>query len=224
MDYADNREVLRNFYTSCGILESFNSDNKYLESAFNAINHLWNDNFEEIENVRFLMIAEAPMWGNDRKYFYNPEAKDSSFFRKNVLGEALGIPITNKLDFIRRCNEIGLLIVDILPYALNNNTTISYQQMRKSDYRRLLKETTPFYFRKKMMAIKKKVSNDTKVFYRYKGRVKDWSADLICPILIENGIIESATDILDVAGHNMPMDGEKLRDIINPTKQKHAQF
>ncbi len=30
------------------------------------------------------MIAEAPLWGKDKSYIYNPETKNTQFFRGKI--------------------------------------------------------------------------------------------------------------------------------------------
>ena len=86
MEYDKSREILRDFYAQNGILNYFERDNTYLESAFHEINEMWFQNLECIKEVKYLMIAEAPLWGKDKSYIYNPETKNTSFFLQERLG------------------------------------------------------------------------------------------------------------------------------------------
>lgn len=145
MEYNKSREILRDFYAQNGILKYFERDNTYLESAFHEINEMWSRNLECIKEVKYLMIAEAPLWGKDKSYIYNPETKNTSFFYKSDLEYVLNIQIADKQDFINCCNEIGLLIIDISPFALNTeDTIINYRSISASKYRKLVKIPSHF--------------------------------------------------------------------------------
>ena len=218
MSYRGNANVLRSFYAKYGLGYFFDRDNQYLESAFNDITRLWVENLDQINEVRFIMIAEAPLWGQVQKYIYNPNIKSSVFFYCNDLRDALHCEIKDKRDFLLKCQDIGLVIVDISPFALNSrDTAITYREMGKKKYRQLVEHTIPSFFEKKIEAICAKKAKRVKVFFRYKT-VKDTFQDLVSRVLIANDIIKSELDILDVSGDNMPMDRKKLRSIINPDK------
>jgi len=68
MIYSDNIKPLQNLYKQKGLQDYFINDNEYLSKAFNEINQLWQKNFSQITKVRFMMIAEAPLWGKSKKY------------------------------------------------------------------------------------------------------------------------------------------------------------
>lgn len=74
---------------------------------------------------------------------------------KSDLEYVLGTKIRDKAEFIDRCNQIGLLIIDISPFALNTeDTTINYRRksklnphgITKREYRLLIQETLPTFF------------------------------------------------------------------------------
>jgi len=73
----------------------------------------------QIESVNYLMLAEAPLWGETKKYIYNPDINNSQFFYRSDLEDILNKHIADKKEFIQVCNEIGLLIVDISPKIQN---------------------------------------------------------------------------------------------------------
>jgi hypothetical protein len=66
--YEDSKEFLRSFYSINGLESFFNKDNDYLERAFMDIYELWRINYEQINEINYVMIAEAPLWGKERKY------------------------------------------------------------------------------------------------------------------------------------------------------------
>lgn len=85
MDYSRCKQILHDFYSENGIIDHFERDNLYLEKAFHEINEMWFRNLECIKEVKYLMIAEAPLWGKDKSYIYNPETKNTQFFQKKDL-------------------------------------------------------------------------------------------------------------------------------------------
>jgi hypothetical protein len=222
MDYSKNKEVLRGHYTRNGIINLFEQDNKYLEDAFNEITGIWFNNFDQISEVKYLMIAEAPLWSKLKSYIYNPNTPSTQFFYKSDLEYILNTQIKDKAEFIRVCNEIGLLIIDISPFALNSeDTIINYRNRSKNNpygltkelYRGLAELTIPFFFEKKIKAIVLKMSSDIKVFFRY-TRVKRRFQDLISDVFITNGLIKSENEILDISKRGGGIDKSKFEIIL----------
>ena len=215
MEYDKSREILRDFYAQNGILKYFERDNTYLETAFHEINEMWFRNLECIKEVKYLMIAEAPLWGKDKSYIYNPETKNTSFFYKSDLEYVLNIQIADKQDFINCCNEIGLLIIDISPFALNTeDTIINYRSISANQYLKLVKNTFPFYFEQKLMSVSNKKSDSIKAFFRY-ARVKKRFLPLISEALIDYHFIKSANEISDISKQGWSMDKVKIGSLIS---------
>ncbi len=151
MNFIDNKKILKAFYEKQGLSKSFDSDCLYLEKSFNEISKIWFDNLNQIEKVNFVMIAEAPLWGKVKKYIYNPEINNSQFFYRSDLGDILNKTISNKKSFIKECNDIGLIVIDISPFALNpTDTSINYREMTINQYRELVNLTIPFFFEQKI--------------------------------------------------------------------------
>lgn len=214
MNYADNKIFLKTFYDRFGLSSKFDNDSVYLEKAFNDINKIWFDNLDKIEKVKYLMIAEAPLWGQEKKYIYNPSINNSQFFYRSDLGDILNKQINDKPEFIKVCNEIGLLVVDISPFPLNpKNTSINYRDLTTVQYRQLVSQTIPTYFEEKIRIIGEKKSANIKTFFRY-ARVKSTFQDLISQVLIDNKFIESQNDILDISQNGGGIDKKKFDQII----------
>lgn len=214
MNYADNKEIINSFYETNELSYKFEKDNVYLEKAFNEIKIIWLNNLAKIKKVNYLMLAEAPLWGRDKKYIYNPDTNYSQFFHPNDLENIVNHKISDKSEFIKVCNNIGLLIVDISPFPLNEkDTCINYRNLTKNQYRELIRLTIPKYFEKKINAIGHKKSKDIKIFFRYK-RVKNNFQDLISKVLINNKFINSLTDIEDISKKGGGIDRTKLSQII----------
>ena len=227
MDSEKNMEILRRLYVLKGLTANFEQDNKYLENAFSKITKIWFANLAKIREVKFLMIAEAPLWGKNESYIYNPDTPNTQFFHKSDLERVLNnVTISDKRDFINRCNEIGLLIIDISPFALNTeDTIINYRRksqnnpygITKNEYRQLIQDTIPTFFENKIKSVAQRKSDKIKVFFRY-ARVKDTFQDIIANTLIVYGLIRSKSDILEIAQQGGGIDRKKFMALINPDK------
>ena len=214
MDYSKSQEILRDFYNRNNIIENFERDNQYLEAAFHEIAEIWLNNFVQIKKVRFLMIAEAPLWGNSKNYIYNPTTQFTQFFHKGDLEHILNIKIKDKPDFINRCNEIGLLFIDISPFPLNStDTSINYQTISKYQYQELIEKTIPIFLEEKIKAIKIKKVDNIKVFFRY-SRVQRIFQNSISKVLIDNLFIKSENDIMEISKRGGGIDKLKFKNII----------
>lgn len=217
MNYSNNKKILKSFYDQNGLLSKFDKDSIYLEEAFNDIYRIWLNNFNQIESVNYLMLAEAPLWGKDKKYIYNPDTNNSQFFYRSDLGDILNKHITDKREFITVCNEIGLLVVDISPFPLNpNDTAINYRSLKTAQYQQLVNLTIPTFFEEKIKLVADKKSANIKTFFRY-ARVKNSFGSIVSRVLIDNKIIKTQNDIGDISKNGGGIDKSKLRQIIEWT-------
>ncbi len=80
MNYQDNKPIIESCYNSLGLADEFEKDNVYLGSAFHEIKNIWIENFERNDKVKFLLIAEAPLWGQNKEYIYNPKSNNTQVF------------------------------------------------------------------------------------------------------------------------------------------------
>lgn len=216
MHYSENKIFLKSFYDQNGFSSKFDKDSIYLEKAFTDISNIWLNNLNQIKAVNYLMIAEAPLWGKSKKYIYNPEVNNSQFFYRSDLGDILNKHIADKKDFIKTCNEIGLLVVDISPFPLNpSDTAINYRSLTTTQYRQLVSLTIPTFFERKIKSIAEKKSGNIKTFFRY-ARVKRNFEDLISKVLIDYKIIKARNDIDDISQNGGGIDKIKLGRIIKP--------
>jgi hypothetical protein len=126
------------------------------------------------------------------------------------LSDVLNVKIIDKTGFIKSLNKIGLIIVDISPFPLNQiDTVINYRTLTKNQYRQLISLTIPHYFRQKIKLIRDKSSDECKTFFRY-ARVKSTFQDLIGDELIRNKIIKNKFEIEDISKNGGGIDKVKL--------------
>ncbi len=100
MKYSDLEKELKRFYLENGLENKFEKENKYLKESFKKINALWLKNYNEIKEIKFILIGEAPLWGKKEKYIYNPLTPNSNFFHRNDLEEVLEKIPNDKKEFI----------------------------------------------------------------------------------------------------------------------------
>ena len=216
-------EGLDALYWELGIEDSFEKDNVYLQEAYNATENLWNRQFNSIKIINYVMIAEAPRYGSGETYFYNPEAEFSSFFWFDDLeafskidSKAYLMLNQQKKEYVFKILRIkGFIIVDIFPFAFNDeDTCISYRKIGKAKYRKILKQSYPNYLQIKLRRVKDKSHNQTKIFYRYKF-LKNLVDDYVRNKLFENQLIKNYEQIPCIGGDNMSLDRGLMRDIVD---------
>lgn len=66
------------------------------------------------------MVGEAPLWGKVKKYIYNPDSNNSQFFYRSDLAYILNQYKSDKRDFIKMCNEIGLIYRGYFPISIQS--------------------------------------------------------------------------------------------------------
>jgi hypothetical protein len=222
MNYSTNITFIQKLYSNLGLSNQFRADDAYLSKAFADIDKLWHANFGKVEEVKYIMIAEAPLWGNNQNYIYNPSTKFSQFFYKSDLEDVLNKQIKDKQDFLDVCNSIGLVVVDISPFALNSkNTRINYsknenlsKKLSTAQYKLLVEASIDTYFDLKIQAIaQKKAKKGVKVFFRY-ARVKNNFQAIVTTVLIKNKVIKSGATIGDISQNGGGMDKTKLKKIV----------
>ena len=217
-------KVLEKLYEKLKISdEDFNKDKLYLNKAFQQMTKIWLSNFEKIETVKYILIAEAPLQGESQSYIYNTETPFSQFFYKSDLEKALGISLCCKKSFLEKLNEIGFVIIDISPFPLNNKTKINYSEQTKDskkispkNYKELVSATMPFYFEKKLELIKTKLNQKNPVvFFRY-SRVQKAFENILSVSLKEHGLIDENSLISNIGMNGGGVYVKELEKIINP--------
>ena len=220
----DSLEVLKKLYKKMKISdEDFKKDTLYLNEAFQEMTKIWLSNFEKIDTVKYILIAEAPLWGESQSYIYNTETPFTQFFYKSDLENALGISLCCKKSFLEKLNEIGFVIIDISPFPLNNKTKINYSEktsgskkISPKNYKELVSATMSFYFEKKLKLIKPKLNQKNQVvFFRY-SRVRKAFENILIKSLKNHSLIDEKSIISNIGMNGGGIDVNQLKNIINP--------
>ena len=136
MDWSKLSSILNKFYSKKGLLEFFEEDGNYLNDAFKNIDALWFEQYNNIDKINFIMFSEAPLWGSIKKYIYNPDINNSQFFYRSDLEFSVNKRIESKVKFVDELKNIGFIVIDISPYALNKkDTKINYRDISIEEYR-----------------------------------------------------------------------------------------
>lgn len=117
---------------------------------------------------------------------------------------------------------MGLLIIDISPFAFNTeDTIINYRNktsnnpygLTKYQYRGLIEQTLTTFFDIKIQAISLKKSTSIKIFYRYR-RVMIQFNDLIYNSFVKYDFAINENELSDISKRGGGIDGFKFRQII----------
>ena len=222
MLFTNLSEELRELYHDWGIERYFDDDIKYFRQAFSFTSELWHTQYRLIENIKFVMIAEAPLYGDNKSYFYNPEADFTPFFWFNDIEAFLeeGIEqnyqttVEKKQYVLEILKRKGFIIIDLFPFALNDNDThINYQSLTNSKYLSLLEKSYTGYLKPTLQLIRDKSHSQIRFFYRYR-RVKNRVDDFVSKKLMENRLIQQTDEIATIGGTNHPLNKNLLTEII----------
>ena len=164
MKLKSSIESLNQFYDKLGLV--LEKDLPYLKQAHTEIMNLWHENFAKIKSVKLVVIGEAPLWGKRRSYIYNPQTPNTQFFYRSDLEPLLGFTPKNKTEFLKCLAELGIIIIDVSPFALNDHDTkLTYKKLSNSDY---LKLVTTFWEEHLDPILDKIMPQNPKFTFRYK--------------------------------------------------------
>lgn len=168
---------LEQLYREWGIENCFKEDEAYLKNAFMFTESLWYDQYRSFDKICFVLLAEAPLYGREKSYFYNKTTRLTSFFyyediKPNV--RKFLSQTEKKADLLSYLKERGIIILDMFPYALNPIDTkqLTYKKLLKdqSKYLALLSSSYEQYLKPKLQKIRIKASRNLIFAYRYETR------------------------------------------------------
>jgi hypothetical protein len=189
-----------------------NTECEYLKGAFVATERMWAENFAKIATVKFVMLGEAPQFGPGARYFYNVNAPFSAFLHfkdaNAILGDGFARGRADKRFLHAELARAGFIIMDLFPFALNENDTpsIYWSKMSDSLHRELFQRTAPVYFDRKRDLVLQRGSPLFLFRYQRQHRIL---GDLVNAELSKRQIGPSEC----VGGSNMPLDRKKLQQV-----------
>ena len=182
----------------------------YLKNAFLATERMWTENFVKVATVRLVMLSEAPLFGSNRRYFYNAATPFGAFFHfrdaEAILGDGFAKERTGKEFLLAELARAGFVILDLFPFALNpvDTPSATYRKMSASRYRQLFQRTASLYFDRKRDVV---LQRGRPLFvFRY-GATSRVLGDLVNAELAKRDIVPAES----IAGTNMPLDRNRLR-------------
>jgi len=213
------KKYLKDIYEKYGIEKYFRTDYEYLKNSIGEINSLWNENIKKVDNVKLIILAEAPMWGKEKKYFYNPTTNHSQFFYRSDLEYIIGELIENKIELISKLNETGIVIIDFSSFPFNpEKTKLSYKcddkgrskKIKKSDYKDILINTFFKHLKRRLEEIKVKPNDEKniRICYRY-CRVKSNLNNILKYLFLQEGF-EMINYAVSISMNGGGIDKQKL--------------
>jgi hypothetical protein len=218
MDWNEMKAKLSDVYQEEGVFSSFLADAKYLSDAFKFTENLWMEQYSKIQKVNLVMLSETPLFGKNQVYFYNPESKNTAFFHFKDLQALSKKPIETSFKsgsdqrnyLLSRLAEKGFVVLDIFPFALNKpDTCLTYQNMSKSLYKKLMDVSVDIYLRPKLELMQCKSHSKTRFIYRYK-RLKNITGKVVEQQLKDIGFLSDGEIVPSINGTNMSLDRDVL--------------
>ena len=212
---------LRPLYSQRNV--SMDRDLDYLIKAYQHTEELWWDNFLSMKEVKYVLLAEAPQYGKDKSYIYNPQIPGTPFLGLatiNQISLRLGLDgrLKEKPEMLQRMRELGLLVLDLFPYAFNDQTQFQYQRIMRPFGKALCKDSSGWHLKPKCLEIKKKSNRQILFGVRY-SRLFSFASEMIeysypdgKEIIFEKGYKVKNNGIEEKPVANAPLDTEKISD------------
>lgn len=104
----------------------------YLERAFWETEGLWKRWAAKVFPPKAIILGEAPLWGEKKSYILSSQGRPTAFlWPSDFPPENEKSGLRSKRALLELLGQYSILVIDLLPYALNEKSTPSM------DYRRL---------------------------------------------------------------------------------------
>lgn len=147
------------------------SELEYLENSYHEIEALW---LSETKNVKpsLIIIGEAPLFGSKKSYIYSRESPQTSFLFHSAI-EDIDTKNSSKESLLNALAKFRILILDLMPYALNEESTpkFNFNNIDNKSRTALAQHSYELHFTPKIKLLKKENSN-IKIVARY-NRIRD---------------------------------------------------
>jgi hypothetical protein len=207
-----------------------NFDREYLINAFHGIEQIWTENFNRLDQINYIVLSEAPLWGINESYIYNLNSPFTPFFYENDLCYGLNIELINnrnenieekKSRFLNTLINYGILILDVLPYALNFETALNYSRntensikLNTEDYMSLLNVSLEYFIHEKLNEINERINPERTLNIIYRYRRLSNLHHVIGPRL-NNSFGENNFQVYSIGIQGGGIDRTLLRNILN---------
>lgn len=221
--WSELQGVLYEHYIEGGRTDRFEQDAKYLADAYRSVEEYWRLALTEAPEVRLLILAEAPLYGESCAYFYNPAAGATSFFNYKDAEVIVGrieesSHLRNgvrprKQQMIKRLTAAGVVILDLFPFSLKEKlTALDYPSLAKSQaYIRLFSRTVDLHFIPKMRQLTLTKARPATVVFRY-ARLRDSLQGEVSRTLVAEGVI-AGNDRIESIHMKRQLDRDKLIEL-----------
>ena len=185
-------------------------------NAYQHTEDLWWDNIKKINDARYVLIAEAPLYGNKCSYIYNLDSKGTPFFGVSTTLKLLRLVgnetnVKNKKEMIQSLKDLGIVIIDIFPFAFNNETKYQYGKLNEKRRYSLAKLCSEWYLKPKIEEIYHRSNRDLVFGVRYK-RLYSFACHLIKSTVPVGTIPKIQLACKQIA--NAPLDLQKISKIL----------
>ena len=162
--------------------EKLDRDFNYLWDSFQHTEELWWENIREFGQVKYILIAEAPYTEKSVhistiQTWKNPIPE---FTHINFLSQKLGLKgiVSNKKEMLQNMREMGLVVLDLFPFAFNNDTTYQFGRLSEKLRTSLAHSCSSWFLQPKLREILNNCKDAPTFGVRYK-RLFSFANDLI---------------------------------------------
>ena len=110
----------------------------YLRDAYLETERIWLEEVKKITAPRIVLLGEAPLYGKEKNYIYNPKTPPSSFLRASDFEDIyIHTEKRDKVTLIKLMRESGIVVVDAFPFVFNttDNLTLNFSYMKRPSKR-----------------------------------------------------------------------------------------
>lgn len=184
----------------------------YLRDAFEDIERMWAQGTIDIKRPSVILIGEAPLYGAKRSYIYSPHIGHTSFLYLGDIPGADTNAVDKKAEMLKTMKTSGVIVVDLLPYALNeeDNPNYNYKKLNIKAYRKLIEAVFPICAKLRIEELLERNPN-AKLAFRY-NRSEKAAGHLLRQY-------NSGNPIPSVSGTNMSMDRQKFHALVGSVER-----
>lgn len=201
ISWNDFVPALEELYVLKGKKERLDDDLTYLEKVFAYTEALWHKNFEQMSDIRFVLLGEAPVLDN---YIYDDTTSLTAFFHHRVDPCVESVSLSDKARLLPMLRKSGFLVVDIFPFAFGKQTAVQYPGRTNAAFEMMFESLLERYLLPKLDLIKVKAIPSIQFAWRY--RKQKALTELLAARLEEIELLSPRDQIGCVGSSNMSID------------------